>query len=201
MSLLAAICAAALICQIPGEDDLDDGQPYGPVSAEDVDRLDAYAKTQGVALLDDINSAYRDRDEVALAQVFQFADHFQVFDESARVYGHLIYCSLLNLGESWGIERYARVVSRQSPKVQQRLRDFMTYVREPIPQAELAEAMKGNHEAYPDLFPVSYEWRKGNSLFSKDISESSVQDNSPRRGLRRRCDRGSRRMVFRRICR
>jgi hypothetical protein len=206
MSLLAVVCVAALVCQmpgddIPGDDDLDDGLPYGRVSAEDVDQLDAYARAQGVQLLDDLNKAYRERDAAALSRVFHFAGHFETFDETARVYGHLIYCSLLNLGETWGIERYARVVAKQTPKVQQRLRDFMVYVREPIPQAELAAAMKGNHAAYPDLFPASYEWRKGNSLFASDKNDREYLANSPDRGFRAKCRTVTRRTVWRRRCR
>ena len=120
--LLAATVTAAE--RTPGP--VPDGRPFGPVGEADVDRLAEFAKKSGFDLKREMERVYK-KDEEALARLFKFSLAFKTLDANARTYGQIIYSSLLNLGEAIGVDAYVKVLDRQSPEVQQRVRDFLYY--------------------------------------------------------------------------
>jgi hypothetical protein len=144
----------------------DDGTPFGEISGSDVDRLMQSAKEQGFDLSSEFQKAYA-KDADALARVFTFSLTFKDLDQNARTYGHTIYCTLLNLGETMGLEQYSDVVAAQSPEVQQRVRDFLYFPVTLAPKKERAQVDKETRESAPKLFPKDYQFGHDNPLFKK----------------------------------
>lgn len=144
----------------------DDGMPFGRISSADVDNLYAFAKSSNLDLEAELKQAYK-RDLVALGKVFSFSLRLHTLDTNAKTYGQIIYSSLLNLGEGMGVEAYALVLSKQSPEVQQRVRDFLYYPITKAPKDHQAEAAKETRQAYPTLFPKGYTFGHQNPIFRK----------------------------------
>jgi hypothetical protein len=144
----------------------DDGTPFGKISAGDVSQLMQFATEQGFDFSSEFQKAY-EKDAGALARVFTFSLKFKDLDQNARTYGHTIYSSVLNLGETMGLEQYSDVVTAQSPEVQQRVRDFLYYPVTLAPKNQQAQIDKDTREGAPKLFPKDYEFGRNNPLFKK----------------------------------
>lgn len=135
------------------------GHPYGEVNKADVDALAAYAKTKGFDFWGDVyEKAYGRNDAKALGRFFQFSLQLTSYDQNARTYAQVLYSSFLNLGDSWGRDRYSKVLLAQSPKVQQRIRDLLCY---PDP----VETLREFGEELPEMFPKAYKFGRGDDLF------------------------------------
>jgi hypothetical protein len=147
-----------------------DGMPFGHVDDVDVDRLAEFAlKRAGFDLKADLARVYsRDGklDEDALGRLFFFSRQFNTFDKYARTYGQIIYSSLLNIGEVIGVPAYVKIIERQPPDVQQRIRDFLWY---PAWHAEHKQNSGEFESVYPGLFPKSYRFGKGDPIFADEI--------------------------------
>ena len=142
----------------------DDGMPFGQITEADVERLDQFARSTGFALTQEMQRAY-DKDTKALARVFQFSTTFTRLDRNARTYGQIIYSSLLRLGETMGVEAYAKVLGAQTPAVQQRVRDFLYFPVTQVPQRHRKEVEKETRTDYPTLFPPTYHFGHDDPLF------------------------------------
>ena len=143
----------------------DSGMPFGAITDEDIDRLNAYARRKGEDLKSDANKMYND-DFEALRRVFRFSLQFDQFDQNCRAYGQLVYSSFLMLGEAWGVEQYAKVLSSENSEVQQRIRDFICYPATLQAPQEQKASIDETKKVYPSMFPPNYEFGKGNKLFS-----------------------------------
>ena len=153
-ALLVALSAAAAE-RTPGP--VPDGMPFGPVGDADVDRLAEFAKKSGFDLKPEMERIYK-KDEEALARLFKFSLAFKTLDANARTYGQIIYSSLLNLGEGVGVDAYVKVLDRQSPAVQQRVRDFLYYPMLRVPKEHRREVEQENSRMYPTLFPRGFQF-------------------------------------------
>jgi len=137
---------------------LDSGMPFGAITDEDIDHLFAYAERKGEDLKSDCNKMYAD-DSEALGRVLRFSLQFDSLDRDCRAYGQIVYSSFLNLGEAWGVERYAQVLSSEKSAVQQRVRDFICYPAKSLetPQ-EQKSSIDETKKMYPGMFPGDYEF-------------------------------------------
>jgi hypothetical protein len=102
-----------------------------------------------------------------LARIFKLSLAFKTFDQNARTYGQIIYSSLLNLGETMGVEEYSKVIAVQDPEVRQRIRDFLYYPTTLLSQKARAESDKQTREDYPTLFPKDYQFGQNDPLFKQ----------------------------------
>jgi hypothetical protein len=143
---------------------VDRGMPFGEITGKDIDSLYAFAAQNGENLEADCDKMY-EKDIEAMKRVFRLSTHFDNLDKNCRSYGQLIYSSFLNLGESWGVEKYANVLSSEPPEVQQRVRDFICYPASLLPPQEMKRSIDETKQAYPTMFPAGYEFGKGNQLF------------------------------------
>ena len=154
------------------------GMPFGKITDNDVAQLMQFAKEKGFDLNSELEKAYADNtDTNALARVFRFSLTFKSLDQNARTYGQVIYSSLLNLGETMGVDRYSSVVVAQSPAVQQRVRDFLYFptaralkearVLKKEPAAQLDKEVKEVRADFPKLFPNDYQFGHDDPLFKK----------------------------------
>jgi hypothetical protein len=126
------------------------------------------AKTSGLDLKAEMEKVYRSGkhvDEDALARVFKFSIKFETLDSNARAYGQIIYSSLLNIGEVIGVPVYTKIIDRQPPEVQQRIRDFLYYGDW---KAHRDEARKLYEKAYPGLYPKEYQFGRNDPIFAKE---------------------------------
>jgi hypothetical protein len=156
---------------------VDDGMPFGEITEGDIDRLMKFAQEQGYDLNSDFQQAYA-KDASALGRIFRFSLKFKSLDQNARTYGQTLYSSLLNLGETMGLEWYAAVVAAQSPEVQQRIGDFIYFAVTLVPKTERAQAEKQAREALPTLFPKDYRLGHDNPLFKlKAILQNATRKN------------------------
>jgi len=162
MRALATIVALTTLCF--ASYGADDGMPFGRITDADVDRLDQFAHFAGVDLTKEMQHAY-DKDVKALARVFQFSTTFTRLDRNARTYAQIIYSSLLRLGETMGVGAYARILSAQTPEVQQRVRDFLYFPVTQVPQRLRKGAEAGLRSDYPTLFPKTFHVGRDDSLF------------------------------------
>jgi hypothetical protein len=144
----------------------DDGMPFGKVTENDAARLTQFAKDHGVDLGVEGKKAYA-KDKKALARIFKLSVTFKTLDQNARTYGQIIYSSLLNLGETMGVEEYSKVIEVQDPEVRQRVRDFLYYPMTRLPQKERAESDKQTRKDYPTLFPKDYQFGQNDPLFKQ----------------------------------
>jgi hypothetical protein len=159
--LLAATVTAAE--RTPGP--VPDGMPFGPVGEADVDRLAEFAKKSGFDLKPEMERVYK-KDEEALARLFKFSLAFKTLDANARAYGQIIYSSFLNLGEEIGVDAYVKVLDRQSPEVQQRVRDFLYYPMLRVPKEHRAEVEQENNRMYPTLFRKGFQFGRDDPVFA-----------------------------------
>jgi hypothetical protein len=100
--LVASWTLAVIISAVAEESRFNTGNPFGPIEDHDIEALSQFSKTKGPDVIAEIERAYG-KDEASLAAVFQFSLQFDRLDRNARTYGQIIYSSLLNLGESWGV--------------------------------------------------------------------------------------------------
>jgi hypothetical protein len=161
--LLAATVAAAE--RTPGP--VPDGMPFGQIGDADVDRLAEFAKKSGFDLKPEMERVYQ-KDEEALARLFKFSLRFQTLDANARTYGQIVYSSLLNLGEAIGVDAFVKVLDRQPPEVQQRVRDFLYYPMLRIPKEQRKTVEEENSRMYPTLFPKGFQFGHDDPLFAKE---------------------------------
>ncbi len=161
-------CALLLLAATCGVDpqDVSDGHPFGRVEDGDVKRLVKYAQAEGFDLSAEMERAYG-ADASALGRFFAFSTKFDTLDDNARCYGQVIWSSLLNMGEVYGVEAYADVIAKESPAVQQRVRDFLYYPILTNPEKErwLVEVI--TRADYPSLFPRSYVYGREDPMFAK----------------------------------
>ena len=143
----------------------DEGMPFGRTTGADVKQLDQFARSTGFALKQTMERAYH-KDTKALARVFQFSTAFTRLDRNARTYGQVIYSSLLNLGETMGVAAYAKVLSGQTPAVQQRIRDFLYYFVTQVFHRHRQEAVVETRTDYPTLFPPTFHFGRNDPLFA-----------------------------------
>ena len=144
----------------------DEGMPFGEITENDAARLTQFAKDHGVDLGVEGKKAYA-KDKKALARIFKLSVAFKTLDQNARTYGQIIYSSLLNLGETMGVEEYSKVIAAQDPEVRQRVRDFLYYPMTRLSQKARTENDKQAREDYPTLFPKDYQFGQNDPLFKK----------------------------------
>jgi hypothetical protein len=162
MTILGLLCSLALCYYTAtSEEEPPHGMPYGKVGQVEVDQLDAFAKTLDVELLSDFKLAY-EGNEPALARAFRFSLVFDSLDARSRTYNHLVYCTLLNLGETMGMEKYIQFLNRQPAEVQQRVRDILYYPMTQAPQKIRVQTEQYGRQMYPGLFPQDYLFAKQN---------------------------------------
>ena len=163
--LLVAFVAAAQRTPAPIPDDM----PFGRVGDADVDRLAEFAlKRAGFDLKAELARVYSSDnklDEDALGRLFLFSRQFNTLDKYARTYGQIIYGSLLNIGEVIGVPAYVKIIDRQPPDVQQRIRDFLWY---PAWHTEHKQNSGELKSVYPGLFPKSYRFGRGDPIFADE---------------------------------
>jgi hypothetical protein len=146
----------------------DDGMPFGRVGERDVDHLAEFAKKLGFDLKPEMERVYK-KDEEALARLFKFSLAFKTLDVNARTYGQIVYSSLLNLGEAMGVEAFVKVLDRQSPEVQQRVRDFLYYPMLRVPKEHRKQVEEENNRMYPTLFPKGFQFGHDDPVFANQI--------------------------------
>ena len=162
MTRLIVIACLAICCSGHAQDD---GMPFGQIGDADVDRLAQFAKKSGFDLKPEMERVYK-KDEEALARLFKFSLAFKTLDANARTYGQIIYSSFLNLGEAIGVDAYVKVLNRQSPEVQQRVRDFLYYPMLRVPKEHRAEVEQENSRTYPTLFPKGFQFGRDDPVFA-----------------------------------
>jgi hypothetical protein len=147
---------------------VDDGMPFGKITDNDTDQLMQFAKERGFDLNSELQKAYaKDVGTNALGRIFRFSLTFKNLDKNARTYGQMIYSSLLNLGETMGVEQYSSVVDAQSPEVRQRIRDFLYFPTTRAPEKERVQVDKEVRADFPKLFPKDYAFGQDDPLFKK----------------------------------
>jgi hypothetical protein len=164
MNRAIVIACLAICCSAHAQDD---GMPFGHIGDGDVDRLAEFAKKSGFELKPEMERVYK-KDEEALARLFKFSLTFRTLDANARTYGQIIYSSLLNLGEATGVDAYVKVIDRQSPEVQQRVRDFLYFPMLRVPKEERKKVEEENSRMYPTLFPKGFRFGHDDPVFAKE---------------------------------
>ena len=133
----------------------DDGMPFGQIGDQEIGDLFAFASSKGIDLKAEIEKAYKN-DEKALSRVFRFSLMFKTLDMNARAYGQIIYSSMLNLGESTGLEKYANAIDNESSDVKQRIRDILFFPVYQYPKEQQKDVLKEPSKLEPKLFPTGY---------------------------------------------
>ena len=145
--------------------------PFGPIDDADIERLQEFATKNGLDLKTELTRVYASDhkvEESALAQVFAFSRKFKTLDKNARTYGHVIYSSLLNIGEAIGVDEYVKIIDRQPADVQQRIRDFLFYpYARNVSEAHWEEAQDEIRGIYPTLFPKGFQFGRDDPVFAK----------------------------------
>jgi hypothetical protein len=143
-----------------------EGMPFGIIEDADVDRLQEFALKHGFDLKAEMERVYNQKktDEDAVARVFVFSRQFNQLDANARAYGQIVYSALLNLGEV--TDAYFKVLDRQPPDVQQRIRDFLYYPYLKIPKEHRNEAEQDR--VYQMLFPEGFQFGRNDPIFAKE---------------------------------
>jgi hypothetical protein len=141
-----------------------DGMPFGQISDADVDRLAGFAKKSGFDLTPEMERVYK-KDGAALARLFKFSLTFKTLDANARSYGQIVYSCLLTLGES-PPEIFVKVLDRQPPAVQQRVRDFLGYPVLRVPKANRKRVQEQHNQHYPGLFPKTFDYGRNDPMFA-----------------------------------
>jgi hypothetical protein len=95
-----------------------DDQPFGEMTEKDLDRFLAFATSHNVDIYIESEKAnHGDKD--ALAKIFGLASHFKKMDAVTRVYGNLIFASVLNIIESHGEKFFVSGLESHSDLVKQ----------------------------------------------------------------------------------
>ena len=144
----------------------DDGMPYGNFTETDMAGLTQFAKIQGLDLEVEGRNLYA-KDKSALARIFRLSLAFKTLDRNAQTYGQIVYSSLLNLGETMGVEEYSRVLDAQDPEVRQRVRDFLYYPMTRLSREARAHNVQQVRVDYPTLFPTDYQFGQNDPIFKK----------------------------------
>jgi hypothetical protein len=168
--LAILLVATAVDARTPAP--IPDGQPFGRIGQADVDGLQEFALTRGFDLKAEMARVYspdNKLDEEALGRVFIFSRQFNTLDQNARTYGQIIYSSFRRVGEVVGVPRYVKIIDRQPPDVQQRVRDFLFYpfTRHRKFRSE-GEALKEIGDIYPGLFPKPFQFGRGDPIFANE---------------------------------
>ena len=167
--LLPIILTLAVTAIVPVQDKKAvPGMPFGSITDADFDHLQAYAQTTGFDLKGELSRVYGNDKKIsadALGRVFGFSLSLKAFDQDARAYGTLISISLDRIGEPYGVDYYVKILERQPPDVQQRIRDFLFYPSSVLPTPDRDEAQGMLHKAYPTLFPISFKFAHNDTLF------------------------------------
>jgi type II secretion system protein G len=155
------------------QQNIPDGMPFGHVGDADIDGLQEFALKRGFDLKAEVARVYGEKqiDEHALGSVFIFSRQFNTLDKNARAYGQIIYSSLLNIGEHIGVPAYVKIIDRQAPDVQQRVRDFLWY---PAWRAEHKQNSGELESVYPGLFPKSYKFGRDDPIFANEVPHLPV---------------------------
>jgi hypothetical protein len=170
-TVLAILLATTAIAAERTPGPVPDGMPFGRIGDADVDRLQEFAITRRVDLKAEIARVYSSDnklDEDALGRVFIFSRQFDTLDENARTYGQIIYNSLLRVGEVIGVPQYVKIINRQPPDVQQRVRDFLFYPFTRHPKFRSEEVLKESRDIYPGLFPKHFLFGRGDPIFTNE---------------------------------
>lgn len=142
----------------------DDDEPFGPTTDQDLQELFIVAKRSGVDFEANMDLAYNGRRK-GLEQVFSLATKLETMDAVTKVYANVIYSAFLNLVEERCEKYFAKALESQPPLVQQRIRDFIYY---PVTQLQAEQRQAEESELktqFPRVFPSSYVFGKGNTLF------------------------------------
>jgi hypothetical protein len=169
--VLATLLAATAISAEPTPGPVPDGMPFGRIEDADIDHLQDFAVKHGFDLKAEMARVYGSNgsDKGALGRFFVFSRQFNTLDKNARTYGQIIYSSLLNIGEHIGVPAYAKIIDRQPPDVQQRIRDFLFYpIAHSVPKTQWKAALDENHQMYPGLFPKDFQFGHDDPIFAKE---------------------------------
>jgi len=168
LAIVLMLLVAAETAQAPPAPDAPqealEGQPFGPTSEESIDGLFKLAKSHGLDLEGTMKQVYKG-DQSALAKVYALSSRFTSLDPIARVYGNMLFTTLLNVGESRGVDFMADVLSSQDATVRQRVRDFLYYPVLMVEVPHRPEAEKQTRAEFPKLFPPDYEFGKNDPMF------------------------------------
>ena len=165
--LIAVLFATSVVAAERTPGPVPDGMPFGQIGDADVNRLADFAKKSGFDLKPEMERVYK-KDEEALACLFKLSLAFKTLDANARTYGQIIYSSLLNLGEGIGVDMYVKVLDRQPPELQQRVRDFLYYPMFRVPKERRKQVEEENQRAYPTLFPKTFQFGHDDPVFAKE---------------------------------
>jgi hypothetical protein len=163
MQRIIVVLLLAAADRTPGP--VPDGMPFGQIGDTDVDRLAEFAKKSGFDLKPEMERVYN-KDEEALSRLFKFSLVFKALDANARTYGQIIYSAFLNLGEV--TDAYLKVLDRQSPEVQQRIRGFLYYPMLRVPKEHRKQVEEENSRMYPTLFPKGFQFGHDDPVFAKE---------------------------------
>lgn len=170
-ALLVTLLAATDIAAERTPGPIPDGMPFGHGDA-DVDGLQEFARAHGFDIKAEMARVYccdKKIDENALARVFVFSRQFNALDKNARTYGQIIYSSLLNIGEVIEVDGYRKILDRQPPDVQQRIRDFLFYpYTRQLPKERWEEALQETRQTYPTLFPKGFQFGHDDPIFANE---------------------------------
>lgn len=164
---LALLCMCTVSASPTRSTGYNTGMPFGRIGPTEIDRLEAYAKKEGVDLMGEMKQAYQ-KDAVALGRVFMFSLKFSQLDRNAKTYGQIVYSSFLNLADFYGVNRYAEIVAAQPESVRQRIRDFIYYDATQAPRKHRKETEAALRATAPALFPNDYAFGAGQSLFHRN---------------------------------
>jgi hypothetical protein len=169
---LAAVCLVFLVSAIRALEPstADDGVAYIRYTDAELDHLFAFAKKSHFDFRTDFDRAQdgdKDAAKESLGRMFRLSVVFHRLDNDARTYGQIIWNSLLNLGETWGVEEYSKVIDKQAPDVQQRVRDFLYYPMTLAPKEQREETVSWARRAYPTLFPANFQFGNHDPLFAR----------------------------------
>ena len=138
--------------------------PFGPLDEVDMDQFIKFARVRGFDLQLELERIYS-KDELALARLFNFSLRLRKFNRNARAYGQVVYSCYLRFGEVYGVDLYLRVLDRQSPDVQQRIRDFLFYPLLRVPKEKRKENQEEIYKMYPRLFPSDFKFGRNDPIF------------------------------------
>jgi hypothetical protein len=68
-----------------------------------------------------------------------------------------------------GVEVFVKVLDRQSPEVQQRVRDFLYYPMLRVPKEHRKQVEEENNRMYPTLFPKGFQFGHDDPVFANQI--------------------------------
>ena len=163
---LSVIAAFMIAMVAPAYAGRDDGRPFGPMDDGEVQVFTSYAATHGVDLEAEMMKAYSGNPE-GLARVFGLASDFRTFDANVKVFGNILYSTLLNMGEQRGVDIIVDAIDLIPQSERQRIRDFLFFPVMSSPKAYRAEAERDARESFPKLFPPDYQFSQGDALLLK----------------------------------